>query len=178
MNGNGNGNGKKERNMKRQIIMTAILVVAPFVGGCGYLAASADVDAALQVAAKVNLANVRTAAVDNDNEHRKVDAGLEADLTARIKASAGGEAAAAILEGYRKQKAVLAQARAVEGERYMKIVDNASLITELIDQRLALSARWNALFGRIPAISHLKAIAEVESRRYIESISADTRSTP
>ena len=161
-----------------RLAAAAILPAILMTGGCGFLAASVDVDAAISEAADVNLANVRAATIDSDNAHRRAAEKLEAALTERIAASSGGAAAAAILEGYRKQKAVLERARALERDRYATVVDNAELIRELINRRIALRARWDALAGRLPAIAHLRAVAEVESRRWIETVGKNTRSEP
>ena len=163
--------------MKR-IAMTIVLAIAMSSGGCAMLVAEIDTDAAISEAASINVANFKTAAVDKSNTHRRAAAKLEISLTDKIRASSGGAAAVEILESYRKMKAAQSAAAAIEMDYYAEAVDNAVLIVELIDRKLAIRARWNALVGRVPAISHLRAIAEVEARRYVNTIGKDTRSSP
>jgi len=146
------------------------LLTALTLSGCGYLTASADVDAAIEAAARENLANFRTATQDKANVRDRELARLDAALDERILTSADGLAALNILQSYRIKRAEMLAARSADLANYAKAVDNATLIVELIGQRIALAARWNALMGRIPAIAHIKAMAEVESRAFINAI--------
>ncbi len=160
--------------MKR-IIIIVILLAMCCTGGCASLMASIDVDAAIKVAADVNQQNVLTVIQDKVGQYDAEAARLDADLLVRLRKSTGGDQAVAITEGYRKQKAIQAQARSRNMEQYAKVLDNASLIVSLIGQRIALRARWNALFGRIPAVSQLRAVAEVEARSYMNKLNSGVR---
>jgi len=151
--------------------MTAILAVAPLVGGCG-LMASRDVNAALSVAARTNSANWRTATQDIANVHDRDAAKLEAMLDEKIVMAKDGPAALMLLKDYRVKKAQLVKARSAHLAIYARANDNAALMDELIGQMIAIDARFDALIGRVKPIAYVKAIAEVESRKFINAISA------
>jgi len=138
--------------------------------GCGFLTASIDVDAAIALAARENLENFRVAARDKASVHDAVSAKLEAALDNRIVVAKDGIAALALLKDYRVKRAELTGRKTADMAIYAKALDNASLIVQLIDQRLALRARWDALAGRVPAISQLRAIAEAESAAYVNAL--------
>jgi len=165
----------KRTRLFKMLAMSILIAAAAMSSGCAFLRASIDVDAAISAAAVQNLANFRTATDDVANVHNRDSERLEALLDEKIVVAKDGVAALALLRDYRVKKVQLAEAKAADMMVYAKALNNASLIVELIGQRIALRARWSALIGRLPAIAQLKAIAHAESQAYINAISKPTR---
>jgi len=157
----------------KTILAAAMLAAVSALGGCAMAVADMDVDAAIAQAAMINVENVKTVTADKAAAHDRAAAKLEDELTKRISASRGGAAAAAILAGYRTMRARQAAARSADLAQYAEMVDNAMLISELVDRRIAVRARWRTLMDRYPPISRLRSYAEVEARRYVETLGRD-----
>ena len=157
--------------LKRILIGIVMLLALSSMYGCAGFVAGIDVDAALAVAADVNLANVRTATQDKMNIRDRELAKVEAIFEQSLAASTGGAEAVKLLVQYRAKKAEVQTLKEGDMAQYAKMLDNAGLMVQLIGQRIALRARWNALLGRIPAVSHLTVLAETEAREYMQAIS-------
>ena len=156
---------------RTSIAFIAILLLAAWcVGGCAALSASVDVDHALALAARENVTNFQAAAADKADVYDKDLANLERDLDGRIVTCADGIAALALLRDYRVKKAEFLAKKKIDLAMYAVGMDNAVYMLQLVEQRLALRARWDALFGRIPAVAQLRAIAESEARGYMNAI--------
>jgi len=162
----------------KRILSAIVLAIALSSTGCGMLIAEIDTTAALAEVEKINVANWKTAAVDKSNAHLRAAAKLEIALKDNLRASSGGPKAVEIFESYRKMKLAQETAAALEMSRYAEALDNALLGRELVNGILAIRSRWNALVGKFPAATHLRAVAEVEARRYVNAIGKDTRSNP
>ena len=157
--------------MKRYLLTIFVAIGICSVAGC---MSSGDVDAAIKVAADLNLDNAKIATQDKSAVHDVVMGKLEASFERQLGATKGGDEAVKLLVAYRSKKAELSVAKAADMEQYAKMLDNASLIVALIDKRIALRARWEALLGLVPAVAHIKALAEVEARQFMQGINKGT----
>jgi len=164
----------RSKAMLKRIAMTIFLASAIWSGGCAATIASMDVDAALKVAADINVANARTAAKDKATVYDGVMAKLESAFETKLGASKGGAQAVQLLTAYRTKKAEIVKAKAADMGQYAKMLDNAALMVSLIDQRIALRARWDAVIGRVPAISQIRQLAEIEAREYMKELQGVT----
>jgi len=150
--------------------IASLLAIAPFLAGCSALV-SRDVNAALSVAARTNVANWRTATLEVAARHDNQSEKLEASLDQKILVAKDGPAALRLVRDYRAKRAEFAKAKALHLAIYAKANDNAAVMDGLIDQMIRIDARFDALVGRFKPIAHIRAIAEVESKAFINAIS-------
>ena len=156
--------------LKRIAMGIGLLLAMCGTAGCAAIVAGIDTDNAIKAAAEINLDNVQVLAMGRITEHDAAIAKLEALFEQRLGGTKGGAEAVKELGLYRTNLERLEDLKAADQVKISKVIENAGLLLSLIDNRIALRARWNALFGRIPAIGTIRDVAELKVRKYMEKI--------
>jgi len=154
---------------KRLVALAIVLLVFP---GCAGIVASVDADAALLEAAKIDVANWQVAAADKKAVHDQAASKLEGSFKAKLAVVTTGAAALKLYEDYKAKDGEFAAARTHDMEEYAKSLDNALWIEQVVRRRIGIRAGWDALIGRIPAVSTLKDLAEIEARKYMQALAS------
>jgi len=150
--------------------ITIIVVLLATMSGCAGIVAGIDADAALKVAADANMQNLKIMVASRVTEFDEDIATAESRFKARLAAVKDGAGA---VNEYTKFKAAMVRLedlKAKDSVNSEKALNTAAWLTAFVDRRIALRAKWDTLLGRLPAISHLKAVAEVEIRQYMNTL--------
>jgi len=150
-------------------LVTVICLLS--LSGCATLVARMDANAAIQVAAKVNVENVKVMADGRMADRDAELAELETAFADQLGLSKGGADAVRLLSLYRKNKVRLEGEKARDAAAVGKVLDNAFLLEDLATQNVGLDKQLQHWLGRIPGYTQVRAMAEVQAREYMRRIS-------
>jgi len=138
--------------------------------GCAAYVAGIDCDAALQVAARANTVNLKALAAARMAEQDKALSEIEAIFEQQLAKVANGAQAIQELTKYRSAKSKAESSKVRASESIQRTLNTGFWLESLIDRRIGLRAQWDTFFGRIPAVSQIKTLAEAEIRVYMENL--------
>ena len=153
--------------LKRIALMLVVLMAFP---GCAAYVAGIDADAALKIAAEANTENLKILALARINEHDKALEEIEAIFEGQLAKVTTGAQAVQELARYRAVKKKAEDAKADASEKLQRTLNTAFWLESLVDRRIGLRARWDALIGRIPGVSQIQTMAEAEVRKYMSNL--------
>jgi hypothetical protein len=156
--------------MLKRIGIGIVLLWLCCTSGCAAYVAGIDCDAALKVAAAANTVNLKALAAARIREHDKSLEEIEAIFESQLAKVTNGAQAIQELTRYRATKARAEAAKGEAGEKIQRTLNTAFWLESLVDRRIGLRAQWDTFFGRFPAVSEIKTLAEAKIREYMSNL--------
>jgi hypothetical protein len=132
--------------------------------------ASIDTDAAIQVAAKANVLNLKAMGRARMREQDKALEQIEAVYLVQLaKVTSGAHA----VQEHTRYKAMMAKAeasKATAAATIQGVLNTGFALESLSARKMALWEQWRMFFGQFPAVAQMQSLAEVEVRNYMDTL--------
>ncbi|MBT7914328.1 hypothetical protein HN588_10505 [Candidatus Bathyarchaeota archaeon] len=151
-------------------VASVLLIGCLMFSGCAATVASFDTDAAIQVAAQVNVVNLKAMGRARMREHDKSLEQIEVIFEQQLAKSSTGADAVKAWTQYKAVKAKALLAKTESSETVQKALNTGFALESLSGRKMALWGEWRAFFGRIPAVAQMQTLAEAEVRNYMATI--------